>query len=423
MISRRLIFLLILISTQVFGQTEGTVVNYDNLATMVREKNGNAEAARKSVTAAKERRGHLRRSFFPQLELKAGREDAKVGTAPEQMLGYWSAEAKINVYRGGRDRIEDDIIASKIAAATSQAVWDFNLELKAARQNYWRLLANRLMLADIKAAIERNEEHIRSAKRRSGAGVATAADSVQFEIERTALRHALKRLEHEDDVLSNRLSTLIGLPDHKNLVIADRFPHPPEAEFQEREILPSRNPEVAHIQDLAQSEFLRSKQAGRWYLPKIDVYGRYGVPALSEDYSLAIQRDKQMIAGVSVSLDLGQSFQNQADKTAQRLDAQALEAKRAQKSRTVIAEAHELQHDLRLMHELLHDAESDIKKATEFLSLTRNEYARGVKNGPDLQEAVSKLFEIKKRTIELNLEYQIAKTDLEALTADANTEP
>ena len=66
----------------------------------------------------------------------------------------------------------------------------------------------------------------------------------------------------------------------------------------------------------------------------------------------------------------------------------------------------------------MHDADRDVQKAQNFLRLTQSEYTRGVKNGPDLLEAFSKLYAFRKRKIELNLEYQLAKSELESLTSN-----
>ncbi len=394
-----------------------TILRVEDLPRLVRDHNENARGAELEHSAAKERTGYLRRSFLPRVSLRAGSETAKIGATPSDELGFWSAEAKVNVFSGGRDKIEEQILAARARTSGTEAIRDYNVELREARRVYWHLAATQLLIADAKEAIERNEENIKGAKQRAGAGVTTAADYVHFELEKTVLVKNLKRLEHEDDVLKSKLSVLIGFSDHKQLKIQNDFPHPPEAEFQERELKASSNPEVLLLRESETVGRLRARQAARWYLPKLDLYAKYSLPSLSEDRTLALRKETELITGVSLTLDLTQGFNDRANQHAQNFEAQAQAARARHKVKAVQSDSHELQHDLRMLHELLHDADRDVQKAQNFLRLTKSEYARGVKNGPDLLEAFLKLYEFRKRKIELNLEYQLAKAELEALSA------
>ena len=227
----------------------------------------------------------------------------------------------------------------------------------------------------------------------------------------------LKKLEHEDDVLRAQLAVLIGFEDHKQLRIEVNFPHPPEAEFQEHDLALEKSLEVSLLRENEAVERLRARQAGRWYLPKLDLYAKYGLPSLGDDYTRALRKETEFFAGVSLSINLGQAFQDRAVQNSQAYEAQGLFYKANQRAKSVQAKSHELQHDLRLLHELIHDADRDAQRAQDFLRLTKNEYARGVKNGPDLLEAFSKLYEFRRRTTELHLEYQLAKAEFESLSA------
>lgn len=413
----RLCVLVWIFSMPVWAEPPKLNLRFDELPKMVREKNGNATGARQAYQAAQERTGYLKRSFLPTLNLRTGTESAKVGSSPRESQGYWSAEAKLNVFRGGKDSLEEQILQSKAKSSKAQAIKDYQTALKLARQTYWNLAATQILIGDYREAIEKNEENIRNAKKRAGAGVATGADGVHFELEKTTLTQNLKRLEHEEDVLKSKLAVLVGIEDHEKVKIDVIFPHPPEAEFQEQKIAPEKNVEVTILRENESVERLRGRQSGRWYAPKLDLYARYGLPSLGDDYTMALRNETEFIAGVSLSLDLGETFQDRAVQSAQSYEARGLSERADQRSKTIQAESHELQHDLRLLHELIHDADRDVQRAQEFLRLTKTEYARGAKNGPDLLEAFLKFYEFRKRKTELNLEYQLAKAEFESLSA------
>ncbi len=395
----------------------GTEIRFDDLPGLIRARNSKAQASSLAAAAAMERTGYLRRSFLPRISLRAGQESAKVGAADREELGYWSAEARINVFAGGRDQLEERIRRAEADTARTRAGFDLQKELMQARKVYWQLTATLLLIEDVREAIQGNEENIKAARKRVGAGVTTAADAVHFELEKTILVQNLKRLQHEEDVLKNRLSVLIGAREHKDIRVEKRLPHPPEAEFQEREIASEENLEVRLFRRQAEIESLRARQSGRWFWPKLDLYARQGQPSLSDDYTLAVRKETESVAGLSLTLDLGRALDDRADSAAKGREADSLSAGAEHRAREVRADSHELQHDLRLLHELLHDADADVARAGDFLRLTKSEYARGVKNGPDLREAFLKLYEFRRRKIELGLEYQLAKAELEALSA------
>lgn len=406
-----------------FADDNSGLVRFDDLPKLVKERNGNVAAARQVHNASKERTGYLKRSFLPTLSARVGTESAKIGASERENLGFWGAEGRVNLYRGGRDKIEDEIYEGKLRIAANRGIKDFLIEIKAARDNYWNLAAIEAMLINIREALQKNEDNIRSSRKRSGAGVTTGADAVQFELERTILTQELKKLEHEQDVLKSRLSVLIGFEDHSSLKINPEFPHPPEAEFQEKEMDLKSNPDLNALHESENLESLRAKQASRWYLPRLDVYARYGLPSLGDDYTLATRKETELVAGVSLSLDLGQVFQDRVMERAQGFEAKAVSSKIAQSASSLKATSHEIQHDLNLVHGLIHDADQDVQKAQDFLRLTQSEYGRGVKNGPDLLEAFSKYYAFKRRKIELHLEYQLAKSEFESLTSNASFDP
>ncbi|MCM2282655.1 MAG: hypothetical protein NDI61_12500, partial [Bdellovibrionaceae bacterium] len=66
----------------------------------------------------------------------------------------------------------------------------------------------------------------------------------------------------------------------------------------------------------------------------------------------------------------------------------------------------------------IHDADRDVDRAAQFLKLTRNEYNRGVKNGPDMLGAFQKFYEFKDRRISLLREYHEAHAELTALMVE-----
>lgn len=413
----RALILLSFFSVQAWAQdvkTNSNVVTFSALENLVKSRNEKVQAAESVALGNKERTGFTARSFLPSFALKGGNESAKFGTAGVERRDFWTAEAKINLYRGGRDRIEGEIRDAHFQAAQIDSVKQYQSELRDARKTYWKLVSTLRLIEDLKEAIKGNTENLQSARRRVGAGVTTSADSIQFELENKLLNQQLKKLNLESDLLKNQLAVLIGYENHKNLAVEIELPHPSD------ESLPKENTEggkrnlfVASFQMNETLQNLKKDQASRWWVPSLDLYTSYGRPSLSYNDLRALNREDQWVTGVQLSFSLDQAAEDMASNRAQKFDAQAASLQKKYASKQSMAAYHEFIHDLNLLHELLHDAQSDLDKAETFLKLTKVEYTRGVKNGPDLLVAFSRYYEFRTRKNELYRAFYETKADFD----------
>lgn len=406
-------------AVRAFSASEALTANdvaYEDLPRLIKERNENVQAAEASLKASKERSGILTRSFLPQVSGSLGSERFKSGSAPTEQKGYWSVHGRMNLYRGGRDRLENQIRDTKVRRARAEYVSEMQKELMEARQAFWRLLAVSRIIADRKEALEKNESFIIGSRRRAGAGVSTNADTLQFELQKTLLHQDLKKLTLEEDLLRNQLSVALGLEGHKNLRLKGDFQHPSE-EISIPEAEPKENLDVQKLSSVHLIDSLEREKASRWWLPKLDLFAEYGVPRLSDEFATAMNRETELIVGVMLTLDLGEGIESRSEASAKGYEALASEKRLAHRLREIRALDHELRHDLTLLHELMHDADRDIEKAEQFLKLTQSEYSRGVKNGPDLLEALQKLYDFRERRTSLYREYHETQAELLALVS------
>jgi len=409
--------LLSFFSAQVWAQSvksNSDVVTFTALEDLVKNKNEKVQAAESEALGAKARTGFTSRSFLPGFSLRGGSESAKFGSSDVEQRGFWTAEAKLNLYRGGRDKLEGEIREAQFKSAQIGAQKQMQSELRDARKLYWQLVSAQNLISDIEDAIKGNTENLQSSRRRVGAGVTTNADVLQFELENTALNQQLKKLKLEADFLKNKLGVIIGFDQHKDLNVESTFPHPPD------ESLPkdsaeggSRNLYVADFQINETIQNLRKSQAARWWLPSLDVYTSFGRPSLSYNDFRALDRQDQWIAGVQLSISLDQALEDMASSRAQKFEAKSASLQKIYASKQSNATYHEYVHDLNLLHELLHDAQKDVEKANNFLKATKQDYVRGVKNGPDLLGAFARYYEFRTRKNDLYRAFHETKADFD----------
>ncbi len=419
MVMRVLHFLVFsLVGPFVYGEgSQPNVVQFEDLPRLVREKNENVQAAHLSVKAHEERMGRLARSFLPNISAQVGAEEFKTGSDPLERQGYWKVGAELNLYRGGKDYLDDKIKESSVRSAKYDLSREFQRELLEARQTYWKLVALTQKIKHRKESVEKNESNLKSARRRSGAGIATAADTVQFELQQTLLNQEVRKMELESDLLKNRLSVALGSDEHESLEIQSDFPKLNKSDSEAAPLDVRKHIDVANLNEKQNTEALKAEMSSRWWRPSLDVYSSYGIPSLSDEYSRALRRDTEWTIGVKVGFNLGQGLEDRTEASAKAFESKSVEKIKAHRLREVKAADHELRHDLKLLYDLINATDLAMGKSEKYLKLTQDEYRRGVKNGPDLLGSFQQYYEYKSRQIDLYRDYYEAKAELDALLA------
>jgi outer membrane protein TolC len=412
-----IVFTLCGLTLKAFG-AEATSIRFEDLPRLVAERNENVKASAFAVKAQSERTGFLARSFLPRLSAVAGQEEFKSGSAPADQQGYWRVEGSLNLYRGGRDKLEDQIRFGQRDLAGLTHSSEIQQELREAKRAFWKVLASTKLMQERKEAIEKNEANIKSARRRAGAGIATTADAAQFELNKIALEADLKKLDLEHHRVLNLLSVALAMDEHETIEIVGDFPSV-EGTTSVKGLEPAKQLEIRNYQELQRVDELRATRLSRWYLPKLDLYAGYGLPSLTDEYARALRREQELTAGIRITLDLGQSIEDRKEAGARSAEANSAQMRGTHKLREVIANDHDLRHDLSIMSELIKASEAAVTQAQKFLRLTEGEYSRGAKNGPDLLEATRTYFEFRERRIDYLRDYFDTKAQLESLTAGA----
>lgn len=406
------------LSTALAQKQSGDKVLIKDLPQLIREKNEKVQASELMVSASKKRTGFLVRSFMPEVSLRAGNHTAKLGQNTTENREYWSADAQLNLYRGNRDSIEDKIRESKTLMAKAEYYRDYQMELRDAKKTYWQIVANQKIFSELQETISFNMENIKSSRRRSSAGVTTNSDTIQFELEHITLTQNLKKLSIEQDLLKNKLAVAIGYSNHESLLLENDFPYPLKTiDSNLTSDSPTPDTEILRAEELLHN--LKRDKASNWWIPSVDAFATYRRPTFLESDTRALANQNEFIAGIQFSMSFGAGLEDIANKSAENLEAKAAAKRLSYSILTAKAEKHEMNEDLNLLRSLIYETDKDVEKSDSFLKLTRNEFTRGIKNGPDLQDAMAKLYSFRNRRIELyrlyyqtlaDLEYQSART-------------
>lgn len=396
-------------------------LTFEDLPQLVETRNKKATAAALDLNASKMRLGYFRRSYLPKIEAAAGRERFTTGPYETMNEPFYSFRGTINLYRGGRDQLEEKARKAESQGFSALREQTFQSELFEARQLYWELVFLRENRKLYYNGLEQSRQNLAKAQRLISAGLATKVDRLEFEVAGMQLKQDLARVEVEISKIQRQLAALLGHPAETEYKTIERIPH-----FHDDKVA-SETMDFALFRDvrLEQANQLTLEASSqilkRWWVPNLDVYGESTLFTFRErDYFTESDRVDTAI-GITLSLSFD-GFQQKIDGEAQAARARA-SGLRAQQIRSE-AEAlfNTAKQELQLIHDLIHEGEKNVEKGQEYLSAVLSEYSRGVKNSPDVLAAILKNLEFRKRFAELRRDYAVANARIESMLAHDHKE-
>ncbi len=391
---------------------EGIRLKFEDLPKLVEERNLHVSGAKAFVHASEKGTGHLARSFLPTLEAYVGGETFRTGPFSTTSQAYGGAEVRWNVYRGGVDLLEERVREARLRG--SQASFDrvrFE-EISKARRAYWELVYQREVVELLVDAQRQNESNLVAARKRIAAGLATDTDRIEFEMYRVAVDQDLARMKLGSANSQRTLSILLGLSENALIQTDSRIPHQHDDAFLSAKFYAQGHRDVTATE--ANEEVAESQrvQAYRWWTPQLDVYASYSLYTLRERDFLDQSERFEPVAGVRLRFNFFDGLQSRTQGAALSLQSEGFANQAKQTTRELSALFSGAKQELVLTHDLIHTAEKSIEQAAQYLERTQSEYARGVKNSPDVFSATQKYIELKRRSVEIRRDYQLAKIEL-----------
>jgi outer membrane protein TolC len=382
----------------------------DKLRGFLEEKSANVSAARLDLSAARDREGGLRRSFLPSLELRGDTGVSRGESAGWRNESAYGLELKANLYRGGRDQIRGEIRDIETKRRVNQVKVVMSEELDRARTVYWQILYLREKLALLNTSLEINKQNLNGAQKRIRSGVAANSDRFEFEIKEADLKRliSLANVQFAND--TEELKVILGVDKDSRLTFPETFVHDHASAVPES----GGQLEFLFKDDELQGEqyLLAAREQERVWWPNLDVFA-----SLDKDVS-APEGGSRKINGLgptklsmglraTVSLPAGMESQREASALAHEASAAKLVA--AHKERMMTAHVTAESAQLKALHDQVHETEQNIARAERYYKLTQSEYARGVKNSPDVLGASDKLFDARHSRLETIRDFQVAR--------------
>lgn len=387
-------------------------LDFEDLPRLVREKNGNVEGARLTVESQQKRTGFLLRSYLPTLKAEAGGEVFQSNPLGAKSQPFGALEAKINVFRGGRDLLEEAIRKDQVQVSEAEREQTIFEELTRARKAYWIAVYQKEILQILREALELNAKNRAAAEKRIRSGIATETDRIEFEINRVQLEQDVARMDLALANAERDLSAILGMSPDTRFETVTQAPH---VHFDD--LLAFQTDFNAHrnvVQLRASGAVLEQQrhQLYRWWTPSVDVFGAYLLHTQRERDSGLLSDRYESVGGVKLTLELFDGLQSKVDGSAAQLQADAFEQRTNQRRKELEARLQSAKAELKLNHDLIHAGERSLELGKDYFTRSLGEYARGLKNSPDVLGATQKYVEYKRRYAELRRDYHLAHSDL-----------
>jgi outer membrane protein len=387
----------------------------EDLPRLLAERNDNVKGAALLVESSAKRTGHLVRSYLPTIEAQLGGETFHTNLYPTLTQPYGLIEARINLFRGGRDLLEERVRSAHLQGAEAQAKRVQAGELAESRKTFWTLVYQREILAILNQALQENEKYLTSAQRRIQRGLTSETDRLDFEINRSELKEQIASLTHEIELTEIKLSALLALAEDTRILSPGTIPHDHDENLVKAPLAAGSQHDVVAARSSAESARSESAELGRWWFPSLDVYGGYYQYTTRDRDFLDSSLRYDSVAGARLTLTLFDGLQARSAAVAAAARAEGLESQALQQQRSVQARWKISQEEMKHDHELTHEAEKRVEQGRAYLAKTLAEYDRGVKNSPDVLGASLRLLSFRRRSVEIRRDYQLAKAELLAI--------
>ncbi|MCC2677828.1 MAG: exporter outer rane component [Pseudobdellovibrio sp.] len=387
-------------------------VNSSNLKDLLEQKNSRIAAAKLQAEAANERKGYFARSFLPDIEIYGAQEDFKTGQHDRINQPAYGAEARLNLFNGGRDWAQADVREKRAEQLKFHSMRVQSEELEKSRIIYWEVLYLKEKIALQKSATEINERNFKAAVRRLNSGVGTESDRIEFEMHRIVLK---QELEEANLQLNNRLrelAAILNLDDASEIKISETLEH--EHDYKDLLQHKTKDHEFLYKESelLSNISELEARNKKYSWAPSIDAFATYNQYNQREiDLPDAGDRTESVV-GLKAAIKFSSVFESNRESKALKQEALGLAKISEQQKYEIHVHVENEMSELDLLHSQVHLAEENIKLAEKYYKLTESEYSRGVKNSPDVLGASNRLLEIKDKQLQIVRDFQISKAHI-----------
>lgn len=394
------------------SHAESLLLTFDDLPRWVASGNGNVLAGQAFVQGAQSQTGHLHRSFLPKIYASGGGELEKTGTFNTTVEPYGDIETRINVFRGGRDRLEEQILETEVDLVEVRKDKTYLRELARARLLYADGLYYQEMIRALPHIATQTRSQLAMVQKQISAGLAPESDRLGFEIflNRINADALLQQEDYEHAV--REIQAILGVSSDVQVQLTLGPEQNSEQELLKASLNVEDNQDILILKKQSEISLLKQQEENKWWTPAIDVYGGYALYTFRQFQEVSINERKAAFGGVKLSFPIFDGLEARTRKRLLQHQERGYALEQDQKRRELEALLEKLKHELKNRSKLMTLVSRNIHLGGNYLRMASDEYRRGVKTGPELLEGLKRYWEDRRHLAEIQREYLQIKAEL-----------
>ncbi len=411
----RVLPLLVFLVALPSARAEPVAIRFEDLPRLVAAQNQNVMAGESFAAGARSQTGHYQRSYLPTVRAEGGGEIGKTGTFDTVIEPYGEIETRVNLFRGGKDRLEENILGAKARLSETNKSKTYFRELSRARLLFADALYCQEILKDLPKIAALTRSQLDMVQKQVAAGLTTESDRLGFEMFLNALKsEQLLQSEDYEHALSE-MKAVLAMPAETEIKMATEVQKGSEDELLILSPNLENHQDVLILKKQAEIAGLQKKKADRWWTPAVDVYGGYALYTFRQIQFESIDERKAAFGGTNLTFQIFDGLHARTQGRALQHQAKGYALEAEQRRRELEALFEKLKHELVNRRKLMALISKNIQLGDKYLTMSSEEYRRGVKSGPQLLEALQKYWEEKRRLAEIRGEYLRIRSELMSL--------
>lgn len=391
------------------------VITYDDLPSYVKKSNKKVKSKHLLIKSKKSQTNHLIKSFLPEVSASGGYESFQTGDLDLRTEPKLNLEARVNLFRSGKDILEDKIRRDKYEISKYNLQNEYLRQLLISKELFWESYYFKKKLEAINKISTDLIKLSNQAQKKLKSGLILQSEINAIQIFSDQLQTETILLEEDYEHGLDELKVALGIQLTDKIELRAPKKHQHSVSIKEN---PIKHPALDKIKkEISISEKQRKKH-NLWWTPSIDAFGAYNLHTFREREFFDQSDRDEYVGGIQIKMNLFDKLSSSSKSRSEKYKTLSLKSEMEHLHQELEAIVKKLEHGLKVRHQLIHKSKKSFNLSQKLLSQTKEEFQNGIKNSTDMISAYEMFLYRSEKYETFIKDYYILEAQLLALIDD-----